>query len=1073
MKCLRNLVLAAVAALGLVIAVRGQEPIRFARTPDISPDGRLVAFSYLGDIWTVETIGGVARPVTLHEAHDAYPVFSPDGKQIAFSSNRNGSYDVFVVSVQGGRPRRLTFDSAADIANGWSPDGKTILFTSTRSIAFPPSYELYSVPLEGGRVRQITASEGKDGVYSPRGDRIAYVRGPGTWYRKGYRGSANDDIWICDANGANNHSATDFMGQDGSPMWSPDGQYLYYVSEFFGTSANIVRQSLTPHPRREQITFHKDESVRRARMSGNGQWIVYECGADLWVVSTSGGSPRKLAIEVHADDKTNPEKTVTYTKGASEYALSYDERSVAFVVHGQIFIVSTNGGKATRATGNAASNHGVSWSPDGRKLLFISDSGGYEDLYLLESDDPENRDLARAHKFKTRQLTRTPEAETGASFSPDGKRIAFIRSGKLWTMKPDGTGQKVLVNDTTVFDYDWSPEEKDTRYVVYAREDGYSASDLFIIPAAGGEAKNVTRFATYNGGVTWSHRGKKISFIGERRRNQRSLYVLSLQKPATPGASSSAGSDDIDWDDIHLRVDWPAPFFIDEGAISADGGKVAFRASSQNGADLWVASTSGGHLMRLTSGNQHPQQIQWSRRGDTVYFLDAGGSIHKVSAGSSMPSELFRFSLGGSSPLSDSGRVTFTAKLTVRRDEEFKEMFEQSWRVLADEFYDPAYHGAKWDQVREKYRPLVNHVALKEDFYNLVSLMLGELNASHLGIMGPPSPNEEATAELGVLFDNKYEGPGLKVAEILKRGPADRRGLKLNPGDIVLSIDGTDVDNQLNLSKVLDGKVGEPITLQVTSDWTNPRARRRVEIAGANREKIRDLMYDRWVDQNARRVAELSHGKVGYIHIPSMDEAGLDRFVRALYSDNFDKEAIVLDVRYNGGGYTHDQLLNYLGGREHTIFKQRGGGQGMVLRTFDRKWTKPLVLLINNRSYSDAEIFPSAFRTLGLGKLVGQPTGACVIGTTATRLIDGSLFRIPRIGVYTAANVNMEKQGVVPDVAVGQLPDQLAQGIDPQLDKAVEVVEEDVLAWKKTHSSVALNQAEGKLPATTPSTSRK
>jgi tricorn protease len=1071
MKCFRNFVLATVAALFLAISTYGQEPIRFVRTPDISPDGRLVAFSYLGDIWTVETIGGVARPVTLHEAHDAYPVFSPDGKQIAFSSNRNGSYDIFVVSVQGGRPRRLTFDSAADIANGWSPDGKTILFTSTRSTAFPPSFALYTVPAEGGRVHQVTASEGKDGVFSPRGDQIAYVRGPGTWYRKGYRGSANDDIWICDANGGNNRPITDFNGQDGSPMWSPDGKFVYYVSEFHGTPANVVRQVPGSKSKPEQITFHKDEAVRRARMSGDGDWIVYECGPDLWLVSTRGGSPRKLAIEVHADDKTNPEKTVTYTKGASEYALSYDERSVAFVVHGQIFVVPVSGGKATRATSNAANNHGVSWSPDGRKLLFISDSGGYEDLYLLESDDPENKDLVKAHKFKTTQLTKTPEAEISASFSPDGKRIAFIRSGKLWTMKPDGTGQKALVNDTTVFDYDWSPEDRDTKYVVYAREDGYSASDLFIIPVAGGEPKNVTRFATYNGGVTWSHKGKKLAFISERRRNQRSLYVISLQKPAAPGASSN---DEIDWDDIHLRVDWPAPFFIDEGAISSDGNKVAFRALSQNGADLWVASTSGGHLMRLTSGNQRPQQITWSRRGDTVYFLDGGGEIHKVQAGSSMPSDLFRFSFGGgSSSLSESSRIAFTARLTIRRDEEFKEMFEQSWRVLADEFYDPAYHGAKWDQVREKYRPLVNHVALKEDFYNLVSLMLGELNASHLGIMGPPSHTDETTAEMGVLFDEKYRGPGLKVAEVLKRGPADRRGLRLKPGDIVLSIDGSEIDSQQNLSKLLNGKVGEPVTLQVTSDWTNPRAKRRVDIVGTDREKIRELMYDRWVDQNARRVAELSHGKVGYIHIPSMDEAGLDGFVRALYSDNFDKEAIVLDVRYNGGGYTHDQLLNYLGGREHTIFKQRGGGQGMVLRTFDRKWTKPLVLLINNRSYSDAEIFPSAFKTLGLGKLVGEPTGACVIGTTATRLIDGSLFRIPRIGVYTTANVNMERQGVAPDYPVAQSPDQLMQGVDPQLDKAVEVVQRDVLAWKKTHSSLALNETEAKPPAAGPSTSRK
>src|SRR5216683_1104726 len=242
----RTSILSASLILVFSTAALAQEPIRFGRLPDISPDGKHVAFSYLGDIWIVETIGGIARPVTMHQAHDTAPVFSPDGQQIAFSSNRHGSYDVFVVPVQGGKPKRLTFDSASDLVSGWSPDGKSILFTSTRSAAFPPSLELYSVPVEGGAVRRVTASEGKEGVYSPKGDLIAYVRGPGTWYSKGYRGSSNDDIWICNADGTNNRRLTDFEGQDNSPMWSGDGQTIYYVSDCFGDAkrpvANIVKQ---------------------------------------------------------------------------------------------------------------------------------------------------------------------------------------------------------------------------------------------------------------------------------------------------------------------------------------------------------------------------------------------------------------------------------------------------------------------------------------------------------------------------------------------------------------------------------------------------------------------------------------------------------------------------------------------------------------------------------------------------------------------------------------------------------------------------------------------------------------
>ena len=1051
----------ALVALLLATAVRAQEPIRFARTPDISPDGKLVAFSYLGDIWVVETIGGVARPVTMHEAHDIGPVFSPDGRWLAFSSNRHGSYDVYVVPVQGGKPRRLTFDSGTDVVNGWSPDGKHILFASTRGIAFPPSYELYTVPVEGGRVHRIPTGEGKEGSFSPKGNQIAYVRGPGTWYRKGYRGSANDDIWVCDADGTHHRQLTTFEGQDTSPMWSADGQSIYYVSECCAPSNErrcppniVVRDAAGKNPPRP-ITFHSDEGVRRARISGNGQWIVYECGPDLWVVSTGSGQSRKLAIEVHADDKTNTERTTTYTRNASEFALSPDEKHIAFVVHGQLFLVPTSGGKAKRLTQSPGFDHHIAWAPDGKRIVFASDraQNGYEDLYMLESDDPDHSKLADAAKFKVARLTDTPEVESGVSFSPDGKRVGFLRSGRLWTMKPDGTAAKVLVDDVQVIDYEWSP---DSKWVVYARLDGSFASELFLVPADGGSQppKNITRYATYNAGVTWSNTGNKLAFISQRRQNP-GVYVLPLQKPAAPGTPDAKGTE-IDWDDIHLRAKSVASVPAEDGAISADGGKVAFRsAGGTNGHDLWVANSDGGQVTRLTHGDLRPEQIQWSKKSsELIYFRDRQGAIRTA-----------RPSGYGGEP----STVPFKAKLTVRRDEEFQEMFDQSWRALRENFYDAKFHGANWEAVRAKYRPLVKHVALKEDLYALISLMLGELNASHLGIMGFLPPPEERTAELGLLFDEKYKGPGLKVAEILKRGPADKRGLGLKVGDVIRSIDGVELDEKVCVEKLLNDKVGENVQLRVTSspsaDPKDPKAWRKVEIQAAGREQVSHLMYERWVENNARRVAELSKGKLGYIHIASMDEDGLDGFVRSLYSDNFDKDAIVLDVRYNGGGFTHDQVLNYLGAKEHTLFRQRNGGEGLVLRPLDRKWTRPLVLLINNRSYSDAEILPSAFRTLGLGKLVGEATGGHVIGTSTVRLIDGSIFRVPRTGVFTVNGVNMEKEGVKPDVEVAQHPDELARGVDAQLEKAVEVLTQTVAEWKKSNPRVVVKPAEAK-PAT-------
>ena len=1042
-------------ALPLVFALasvaQAQEPIRFARTPDISPDGKLVAFSYLGDIWTVEAIGGVARPVTMHEAHDYFPVFSPDGRQIAFSSNRHGSYDVFVVPAVGGKPKRLTFDSAADIVQGWSPDGKGVVFASARSNDYPGNMDIYTVPVDGGAEKKVGGFfEAKELYYSPSGNKAAFVRGPGSWSRRGYRGSSNDDLYLANADGTGVKRLTNFDGQDLSPMWAPDGNKVYYVTENGAAPkcANIVVQDLNgldPAGSPRPLTSHTDDMVRRARISRNGEWIVYECGADLWVTGTKGGTPRKLAIEVHADDKSNTERSVTYTRDATEFALSPEERHAVLVVHGQLFLTKLpDGGKATRLTDHPAADLNPVWAPDGQKVLFASDRSGTIDLYLLESDDPDHPALTKAHKFKTTRLTTSPEEETNPQFSPKGDLISFVRGGQLWTMKADGSDQKVLIDGKKVIDYEWSPDGK---WVAYSRMDGSFASEMYLAPVADPKkAVNVSRYATYNADITWG--AGKVAFISQRRGTY-GVHVLSLQRPAAEGAK--VDPNEIDFDDLHLRIERPATVSVDgQAAISADGTQVAFNSSS-NGTDLWVVSSDGKSLNRLTSGNQQPHNIRWSKKGmGGIYFLNGQGELRST-----------RTSFGGfgpGGPLGEPSKVPFACKLSVKRDEEFVEMFAQCWRALNEQFYDKQFHGADWKAVRAKYAPLVAHCACREDLYSLVSLMLGELNASHLGISGKLPTADEQTADLGLLFDEAYPGPGLKIAEVLKRGPADKRGLNVKAGDVVTHIDRVELTPSVNVSRLLNNKAGEGVQLVVKPDPKGTETRK-LEVVAAARDKMAPLMYDRWVAKNAEQVTKLSGGKLGYIHIPGMDEAGLETFVRSLYSDNFDKEGIVLDVRFNGGGFTHDQVLNYLAGKEHTRFVQRDGGEGGVMRNYDRKWSKPLTLLINNRSYSDAEIFPHAFRTVGLGKVVGQSTGGLVIGTGGTRLIDGSQFRLPRIGVYRNGSVNMDKEGVIPDVAVDITAEDWAKGFDSQIAKAVEVLNKDVAAWKAAKAGTAVVSA--------------
>ena len=515
----------------------------------------------------------------------------------------------------------------------------------------------------------------------------------------------------------------------------------------------------------------------------------------------------------------------------------------------------------------------------------------------------------------------------------------------------------------------------------------------------------MTRYATYNGDVSWSLDGKKIAFLGERR-GKSNLLVLNLQKPLAPGVDAAvvaARPVDIDWDDIHLRTNTVSTLPVDE----ARSRRTARRWRSAAGGDLWVAATNGGQMTRLTTGGQQPRMIQWSHKQAAVRRLRRPDLLPRRpghAAGDALDAAERRRT---ASPIRRRRSVPFKVKLTVRTDEEFTEMFDQTWRYLSENFYDAKFHGHDWDAVRAKYRPLVKYVAMKEDLYALLYLMMGELNASHLGVGGYGATPEEQTAELGLVWDEAYRGKGLKVLDVLKRGPADKRGLSLKPGEFVLAIDGVEVTEATDLSQLLNGKVGETVELQVAADPNaDPKARRRVEVQaiarndiahGERRRRGARVADVRPLGGQQRQAGGGAEQAASWATSTSRawTKTGLERFLRSLYSDNFDKEAIVLDVRYNGGGTTHDQVLNYLMGHGHTMFRERDGREGTVVEASDRKWNKPLVLLINNRSYSDAEVFPSAFRTLGLGKLVGQPTGGYVIGTGEVQLIDGSIAAHP------------------------------------------------------------------------------
>lgn len=1033
---------AVLSAAAVGAAAAEEDAVRLLRTPDLSPDGSTLVFSYAGDLWTVPSVGGRARLLTVHEAHDTYPVFSPDGQSVAFASNRAGNYDVYLIPAEGGRPVQLTHNSANDVPCAFSPDGKTVLFRSTREPGFPSGWDLYAVPIAGGTPRPVTRAGGTYGVFSPAGDRIAYVRGYESPSRRGYRGSANNEIWLCKSDGSENKRLTDFPGDDSSPCFTADGSAIVFVSDRSG-SKNLWRTRLSDG-RTEQLTHHAAGDVRRARISRDGRAVCYEFDGGVWVLRLDrpGERPAEARVTARIDDKTNPTVKLTMTAGASEMEVSPDNRQIALVLRGEVFVMPAEGGAPNRITEHAGNDHDVVWSPDGKRLVFVSDRDGLDQLYVAESADPRRPELFRSRKIKQTRLSASAEPEHGPQFSPDGKHILFMRAHDgLWLMDSAGKNARQLAKGARIYEAAWSP---DSKWIAYVASDADYGTDVYVTTVGGTRTVNVTRWGTSHASVRWTLDGRHLVYAA-RHENNWNVYALPLQKPLAEGGTERRdGTVQIDFDDIHTRIRRVTSLTGDAQMPepAPNGRSVALRS----GTDLLLAPLDGSGLTRIAAGIG-PSRVVWSRDGLRIWALDSNGAVRQVPVGG--------FGAVAAGANAAPATVGFRAEMEIDRAAEFAAVFRQAHRLLEDNFYDPAFHGADWAAVRDRYAALVGSVVMREDFYELMQEMLGELNASHLGISGATRPSGEKSGCLGLEFDPAHVGRGLKIKEVLRGGPCDRRGLDIKAGDFLLAVDGQPVGADRDLDKALLGTVGRPTVLSVASK-PDPAAAKDIDVRPVDAQVISGLAYERWVARNASVVDMLSGGKLGYVHIAGMDVPSLERFKRELFSDMKGKAALVIDIRFNGGGFTHDSVLDLLGGKVHTLFKQRGAGDaGTVMRSWNRKWNKPALVMINERSASDAEIFPAAFRYLGLGRLVGRPTMGACIGTYNTRLIDGSTFRIPRLGVFTAdeRGRNLENTGVRPDYDVENAPDALFGGRDDQLAKAVEVL---------------LAELDGKLPPPTP-----
>jgi tricorn protease len=1072
-----------VAALFLLITISafGREA-RLVRYPHYH-NGRIV-FTYLGDLWTADENGQNVQRLTVNRARDVYGRFSPDGKWIAFSSERNGNLDVYLIPASGGNAKQLTTHSADDVVLGWSADSRAVLFSSNRGEDFMP--QLYLVSTEGGMPWRAGTDMGVQASYSPDGQKLAYNQKSQVYWRKFYRGAYQSDIMVMDVSAKKFTQLTDFDGLDSWPMWGRDG-YIYFVSDREGNGLTNIWRISENGGKADRVTTFKAGDVRWPAISSDGKVIVFEHDFGIWKLDVNSKRATPITLNIDAETEENLSEMQSFNSQADDYDLAPSSRRVAFSIHGEIFTAPVEEGDIKQVTESAARDRNVAYSPDGKWLSYISDQSGREELFVVPVDG----------SAPAQQVTNIDALKLGYNWSPDSKEIAFTAS--------DDTLRKLVVATKQVTTLDtsryggfgmpaWLPDGK---WIAYSKPDISRTSDVYIIAASGEEKEphKATFDSNNDANPRFGPDGRKLYFqrveaSGGNTPNSVQIYSVWLERqdrdpddaeerePAPPAAGAEDGEGappaarrgppanrpprEIKMDFAGLkrrtRQVTRMPFPILSYTIAPDSRTVVFVTSEPAGMAsvpvIYSIQDDGKRLTRITAG-QPPNEnaeggpgggggfgagvgdLAISRDGRTLFFRERDG-IYSVPLSAAGGQGAGAAAAAGAGREASRRRINFNVRVRVNRPTEWAEMFDDGWRTMKYRFYDPKMHGMDWDAARAKYRPLVDFVGDRQELLNIINEMIGELNASHTGAAPPPrgpGAGGVSTSHLGIELEPDTAAGRYRVTYIYEDGPADKDWVRVKVGDYLLAIDGKPVKAGDEYWQLLNERLNRKVNVTFNSKPTDEGAwNTRIEAISTN--AYSQLRYERWVKERRKRVEELSNGRIGYLHIQAMNPPSLRKFEKEI-RENRNKEALIIDQRWNGGGNIEQELLAILVQRQYQVWQPRGTeATGRPFAGF----FGPKVVLQNWRSASNAEMFPAGFRALGLGKVVGTPTMGAVIGTGSYSLIDGSTVRTPGVGVFLADSkrTNMENYGVQPDLLVDNKPEDALAGRDRQLEAAVE-----------------------------------
>ena len=1061
----------------------------YATTPlwmrdiQISPDGTEIVFCYKGDIYKVLARGGVATQLTTLESYESAPVWSPDGKKIAFASDRYGNFDVFVMPSNGGAAQRLTTNSVGETPSAFTPDGKYILFSAAiqdpaESALFPRSAmtELYKVPATGGRTEQVLGTPAEAVCFDKSGEHFFYQdqKGFEDQWRKHHTSSITRDIWMYDTRTGKHTNLTRHAGEDRNPALSPDGQTLYFLSERNGGSFNVHALPLAQPEKVKAVTDFSTHPVRFLSISSNGT-LCYGYDGEIYT-QQNGSAPQKVQIEIIRDDQ--PEIShLNYTSGATSATVSPDGKQVALIARGEVFVTSADYATTKQITHTPARESGLSFSPDNRTLAYASERNGNWQLYLAKITRKEEPNFPNATIIHEEALLPSATVERAfPQFSPDGKELAFIEDRtRLMVVNLDTKKVRQITDGSTwystegEFSYAWSPDGKwFTLEFIGNKHDPYS--DIGLVSAQGNSPIiNLTNSGYMSGSPRFALDGNAILFKTERygmrahaswgsqedamlvflNQDAYDKYCLSKedyelrkeleaeQKKAQEKDTAKGKNDKkntekakdndeaskvkdivVEPENIEDRIVRLTPNSSDMGSviISKDGETLYYFAAFEDGYDLWKMDLRKKETKLLHKMDAGWAAVEMDKDGKNLFLL-GGKTMQKMDMASN-----------------ELKPVTYRAEAKMDLAAEREYMFDHVYKQQQKRFYNTGMHGVDWDAMTAAYRKFLPHINNNYDFAELLSEWLGELNVSHTGSRYYPTGQSEPTASLGLLFDWNYRDKGMRIAEVIEKGPFDNARTKVKAGVIIEKIDGREITPEMDYYTLLNNKAQKKTLVSLY----NPQSKERWEevVIPVSNSTLNDLLYTRWVKQRAADVDKWSNDRLGYVHIESM---GDDSF-RSVYSDILGKynnrEGIVIDTRFNGGGRLHEDIEVLFSGKKYFTQVVRGRE---ACDMPSRRWNKPSIMLTCEANYSNAHGTPWVYRHRNIGKLVGMPVPGTMTSVSWERLQDPSLiFGIPVIGYRLPDGSYLENSQLEPDIKVANSPETIVKGEDTQLRVAVE-----------------------------------